>query len=308
MGPSPFESFPPATFDPDDPAEIEMLASLSAPRAHAMGSLGILLAAFSNAEVCTTPEGGGEPVCMPTGNGCPEATETSDGFIVDGGGCTSEDGQTWTGRIIARGFERDADGELSAGSDAEILYESLTLEGPSECPTVTTTTRAIIDGGMTMTAGGPGVVDFELDLEIRGSGVTEDCVDVGMLSGFYQYQGSRREEGTRTIWNGSGRFGNSETGVFEAATDEEVIDSSVCSDEALSGTTTVTAGSDVMVITYDGETDCDETSTATWTYNGADRGEIEGVSCAVSPGSRARPGLALGMLGALLLLGLSRRR
>lgn len=57
-------------------------------------------------------------------------------------------------------------------------------------------------------------------------------------------------------------------------------DQSVCRDEAISGQTTVSVANGVAVFRYDGETDCDEESTVTWTLDGVDHGEISGVSCA----------------------------
>ena len=303
------DTLPAAVFDPADPQQIEMLPSLSAPHAYAMGSMGLLVAGFASGEVCTTPSDGGEPVCMPTGNGCPAATETADGVVIEGNGCTTEDGDTWNGRVVLRGFSRDAEGDLVAGEGAaEIVYEGLGSSGPSDCPTSTVMSTAAIDGTTVLTADADGTVHFDVDLTITGTGVTEDCEPIEDLSGIYEYRGTVREEGERKTWNGSGRFGTSELGVYEATTENEVLDSTACEHEALSGTTTVTAGSDVVVITYDGATDCEETSTATWSYNGTAQGELEGVECSASLASRARPGLALGALGGALLLAFARRR
>ena len=308
-GTRPLDTYPPATFDPTDVEQVEMLPALSAPHAYAMGSMGMLVAGFASGEICTTPSDGGEPECMPTGNGCPAATETSDGVVIEGNGCTTEDGDTWNGRVILRGFTRDTEGDLAAGAGpAEIVYEGLGTSGPSDCPTSTVMSSAVIDGRTVLTPGADGTVHFDVDLTITGTGVTEDCEPIEDLSGIYEYEGTVLTEGERNTWNGSGRFGTSELGVYEASTENEVLDSTVCEHEALSGTTTVTAGSDVVVITYDGATDCEETSTATWSFNGADQGELEGVECSASLASRARPGLPLGALGVAFLLALTRRR
>lgn len=308
-GPGSLEMLPPAEFDPTDPEQVEMLTGLSAPHAYTMGSIGLLIAGFTSGEVCTTPDGGGEPVCMPVGNGCPEATETSDGVVIEGRGCTTDDGTTWDGRVVVRNFERDAEGDLVPGDgNAEIAYEGLRISGPSDCPSATAMSHAVFDGAMTLARAADGSMGFEVDLTLEGSGVTEECESIDGLSGIYEYSGRVTDDGARKIWEGTGRFGTSETGVYEVTTENEVLDSTACEHEALSGTTTVTAGSDVMVITYDGATDCDEASTATWTFNGTDQGEIEGVECSASLASRARPGLGLGALGVALLLALARRR
>lgn len=88
-------------------------------------------------------------------------------------------------------------------------------------------------------------------------------------------------------------------GYLNVETENEVVHDAVCSTEALSGTTTVSNSTDTAVITYDGETDCKEEGTVTWSLNGAQQGEVSGVSCA---SSRKAPGSWLLALGALVFL------
>ena len=301
-GPS-ASSFPPATLDPDDPEQLESLTGASAPQVFNLGYVGVALASFENGEICMTVDG--MEMCMPVGNGCPAMTETSDGFVVEGGGCSTDDGAVWTGRIVASGLPGpESAGMQPSSGKGTIEYEALTIESPSECATATATSRITLDGRLDMETSGAGF-DFDLRLEVSGSGLDDDCDDIGNAAGVYEYSGSRREDGTQDIWNGSGVIGNSVTGSYEVETVDEVLDSDVCSSEALSGTTTVTAGSDVAVFTYDGASDCDEASTITWTFNGADRGELEGVSCGID---RAPGGPAPGLVALAGLLGLRRRR
>lgn len=59
----------------------------------------------------------------------------------------------------------------------------------------------------------------------------------------------------------------------------------MCTDEALSGTTTINAGSHTIDVSYDGQTDCDTTHTVRWTFDGADQGELAGSSCSAGGGS-----------------------
>jgi hypothetical protein len=297
-------SFPAASLDPDDVDRIESLTGSSAPQVFNLGYTGVALATFENGEVCSTVDG--VEMCMPIGNGCPAMTETDDGFVIEGEGCTTDDGAVWTGRVVARGLTRaDGTGAPEPADSATIDYEELTIESPSDCPDATAPSRITLDGRLEMTSSGASGFDFDLRLEVSGSGVGDDCTDIGDVAGAYEYQGSRREDGTQQIWNGSGRIGSSASGAYEAETVDEVLDSSVCSSEALSGTTTVKAGEDVAVFTYDGATDCDEASTVTWTFNGADRGELEGVRCAVGRARFGPLGIALGVLS---LLGVTRRR
>jgi hypothetical protein len=112
----------------------------------------------------------------------------------------------------------------------------------------------------------------------------------------YAYSGSFKGADTSRTWNGSGKAGTSALGGASVSTKDEVISSSVCGHEAASGTTTVTAGSTSMVITYDGATKCDTDSRVKWSLDGADQGELVGVQCGVAPG---------GELAALALAGAS---
>ncbi|MEC7240472.1 MAG: hypothetical protein VXW32_04485, partial [Myxococcota bacterium] len=91
-------------------------------------------------------------------------------------------------------------------------------------------------------------------------------------------------------------------GYLNVQTEDEVLFETVCSTEALSGTTTLSNSNDTVVFQYDGETDCDDPGTVTWTLNGEPQGEISGVNCAIS--GRASGGWLV-VLGALAL---TRRR
>jgi hypothetical protein len=294
-------SFPPAVLDPGDPVDVDTMAAASAPRVFMLGYMGVGLATFENGELCTTVDG--MEMCMPIGNGCPAMTETDDGFVVEGGGCATDDGDVWTGRVVGRGVSLSDDGGVTPStSTATIDYEGLTIASPSECPDAQGTSRLVLDGrlSMTPTDASGSAFDFDLQLQVEASGLSDECDDIGSVAGAYDYQGSRRNDGTREIWSGSGVIGSSKRGSFEGETIDEVIDSSVCQYEALSGTTTVTAGDDVAVLTYDGATSCDETSTVAFAFNGTDMGEIEGVQCAVGR-SRGRGPLGAGLLACLLL-------
>jgi len=115
---------------------------------------------------------------------------------------------------------------------------------------------------------------------VTGTGLDEeaDCRNTATLA--FAYSGSQREESGRETWNGEGRVGSAADGVYRGTTEAEVRDQSVCGHEAISGKTTVSVANGVAVFRYDGETDCDDESTVTWTLDGVDQGEISGVSCA----------------------------
>jgi len=147
-------------------------------------------------------------------------------------------------------------------------------------------------------------IQFDLDLKIEGTSLTAECVVENRVIGI-DYQGTVKgavptpdNSGMgRSTWNGKGRFGESSEGVVSVETVDEVIDRGQCLTEALSGSTTITAGHHVAVVTYDGATDCAEDSTSTWTLDGEAKGELQGVGCSAAGGLSAWALLALGGLG-----------
>ena len=90
-----------------------------------------------------------------------------------------------------------------------------------------------------------------------------------------------------------------------ATTLDEHSDVSACEYGPLSGTLSLVSGDDEAVLTFDGETDCDDNTSATWTLNGDDQGTITGVGylCATTS-PRGLGWLGLSLLG----LGLFSRR
>jgi len=128
------------------------------------------------------------------------------------------------------------------------------------------------------------------------------------------YSGSvQGDYGGPTTWNGGGHIKRqgviSPNGAVDASTLDEVVDGMVCAGQPASGSTTLTSGSDTAVITYDGESDCDDKQNAQLSVNGDDRGLIDGISCAVGAFGARRGSSVAGVL--LLLaasaLGLRRR-
>jgi hypothetical protein len=234
---------------------------------------------------------------------CPVITRTESATTYEGG-CVDEDGNEWFGR---------ATGPAGLGTSTElptgaIVYEGFGSDQATECPTsMDGRERTLLDGVVNITSEG-GTLTFDLELMYTQSGVLEDCrVDEDMRFAAV-YEGTAVAEGERTTWNGSGAIGSEVVGVFggrfDAQTLDEVLDDTICEDEALSGRTTIT-GDDVATILYDGATDCDAESTATWTLNGVSQGEVSGVRCSASHGRAST--LVPGAI-ALAMLWLSRRR
>ena len=90
---------------------------------------------------------------------------------------------------------------------------------------------------------------------------------------------------------------------FEAVTADEVLNSTVCESEPISGTNTMTNGVDEVVYTFDGGTDCDEEPTQMMSVNGEEAVEVSGAACEYQP---MRTGL-LGMVFGFGLMLIRRR-
>jgi len=223
---------------------------------------------------------------------CPSRSET-DGSVTYTGDCTDQDGDEWVGSATV-----NQTGEESG----TITYDGLGRTSQEDCDgggTVEST--QLFDGTVTIDASG----GFEIEMSGTGTQVDEEACTAQEASFAIEYSGTQVEESdTVTRWSGEGRFATDTTGLVEASTTDEIVDDEGCATEAESGTTTLVAGGHEAVITYDGATDCDPESTVTWTLDGEDQGELEGVECGTSLGASAwTAGMAL-----LLVLGFRRRR
>ncbi len=205
---------------------------------------------------------------------CPVVTDDGTTFTAVGD-CTDSAKHDWTGQATV---ERDGDDR------------TLTLDDFNGDTGVVT--QHWVEAGLH---------EFQATLEL-GSVTTID------------YSGSVRGDYTgESVWNGSGQVKRHgvlpPNGEVHATTLDEIVADAVCSGQPSSGSTTLESGKDTAVITYDGETDCDDDQNAQLTVNGEDRGLIDGISCCVracgaTDGSRSGA-LALGIV---LGLGLFRRR
>jgi hypothetical protein len=231
-------------------------------------------------------------------DGCPTVTEQGDTTTYTGG-CTLDHLDTWLGSATVVG-------ELGSGT---ITFDGFGLSSVDECNGRRMAWQKTYSGTVTMSESGNRQI-FSVDTAWENSGFDWESCEVEFVTGKTIYEGTIDSDpgSDRTTWNGSGLLGTSRNGAARISTSNEVIDDDVCEDEALSGTTSIEAGGDTIVITYDGATDCDWDSTVTWTLNDADQGTLEGVACAIAPGGLGgRGGLAFLVPGAALLVMWRRR-
>ena len=205
---------------------------------------------------------------------CPTTSDDGTTLIITGG-CTDVSDREWSGEatVVRDGVERTLTLDAFNGNEGTVIVRET---GASTNEFVAN----LVIGGVT-------TIDY-----------------TGSVEGGYE---------GRTTWNGSGRVERdgvfAPNGVVEATTADQVVDDDVCSGQAVSGSTTIQAGDDTAVVTYDGATDCDGEQNARLSVNGKDRGLVSGISCAVSTIGR-RDGAKTWALALALatLLGARRRR
>ena len=231
---------------------------------------------------------------------CP--VKTQEGTSVKyTGGCTDKAGWKWFGTLT------QATVVVNGVAAIQIRHEGFGYEKPVKCEDNTAGLfKVLFNGEQTRSQSGSEAADFTLNLHVESSGLDESDCTTGSNDLAWEYrgslQGSQSPTDGKSVWNGSGRVGNAKQGVVTVETKDEVIDSSVCSHEASSGSTTLQAGDHRAVLQYDGAVDCQETSTVKWSVDGAAPITLEGVSCSAATGA------ALPFWGVLGAMGWLRRR
>lgn len=218
------------------------------------------------------------------------------------GGCTDTNGVEWFGSI-----EQVSEGEDTG--NALITYDGFGYQKAITGCEASGGKLKLIFQGTSKVTGSKSKKDFEVDIRLDASGQSEGSCTPSSATSAWEYKGTIDGADTdfgegKQTWNGSGRMGDSQSGVVEVETKAEVVDGSVCNSEAASGSTTIKSGGHTAVIQYDGATDCDEASTVQWSLDGKATGEMEGVRCSAASGP-AFSAWSLALLGAL---GLMRRR
>jgi MYXO-CTERM domain-containing protein len=238
---------------------------------------------------------------------CPKVTETAIETVYEGG-CTTMQGNQVVGKASVR---ETADG------DATIEYVGWGMGNTETCNGAMVDTLATYTGTMHIDKTATGAASFDLEIEINAEGPDENSCAIYSATAGYDYAGSfvggENAQGgfdlnSASTWNGSGQVGSSVLGKFNTKTADELVDRSACETEAISGTTTLSSGSDTAVITYDGATDCEMTSTVRWSLNGVDQGELTDVQCSVSRVGHDPRGLFALFAAGLVVAGLARRR
>jgi hypothetical protein len=196
---------------------------------------------------------------------CPRTMD--DGTTVTiAGGCTDSESQRWFGNATVT---RSGEGDRMVTLDGH---------GHSSDDEVGST------GTASLTRVAASEHRFTIDL-VREGGITTRIAYAGTVVGDYD---------ARTVWNGEGQVERdgfaAPTGSVRVRTTDQVVDDDVCSGQPVSGQTTIEGeGPHTAVVTYDGETDCDDDQAARWSYDGMDQGTITGIVCGVGAGP-GRPG------------------
>lgn len=227
---------------------------------------------------------------------CPIITKSPDGTqMTVEGGCRivePDDGETFdlTGKIVAT-----IDPATMKATSVE--YLAWGWDGAGTCKNGQPgTSRVRYDGTFSELADGSFSIDLRDDMSIPD----DNCIN-HPLTLVTSYDGTVSPpfnvDGPRT-WNGRGRVtvlgDHAGAGTADVETINELTDYDQCANESMSGVTRIRANGHTIELAYDGATDCDDTSTVRWSFDGVDQGEIEGVSCGA--------GHPLGYLAVVLVL------
>jgi hypothetical protein len=274
--PSGVDRYPAAELDA---GTVRAFATASAPN---MFSIGVVLLIFPGSD---------------SEDSCPLVTESGNQQIHQGG-CTTSEGTEVFGRAVV----------TSDDESSTIDYQGFGFGSTQVCKGAEVKTTATYSGSMDVWTTGIGTAAFSLDIEIEASGHHPSSCATVAADAAYEYDGDlsgNEDAGTidlqaPTTWSGSGRIGSSGVGALSTTTADELLDATVCGTEAASGTTTLEAGGDVAVITYDGASDCDPESTVSWSLNGVDQGELSEVRCSYGRGASGGSGALWLLLGTVL--------
>jgi hypothetical protein len=218
---------------------------------------------------------------------CPATSDDGTTVTITGNDCVDSDGTIWLGSATV---VRTGAGDRSLAVDGY---------GKTGDPDI----FSVVTGTFEVTEIGADLHEFVVDVGEHG-GVASAILYTGTVQGTY---------GARTRWNGSGSVARSGgaiiNGAVDATTVDQLRDDAACSLESLSGTTTMVSPEHTVVITYDGDTDCDDDNSARWSLDGVDQGLVTGVVCAIGrPGRGASSGAGAGLLLlALACLGVTLR-
>ena len=200
---------------------------------------------------------------------CPivDGTFPQDGFpaedITVTGGCTNSEGVEFQGSFVY--------------GPTGIVYDDYYTKRPSEnCPEVFQ--ESTFRGGSYIDADG----NVEVLTTSVNVNVEDDCSTESSTVWMHSNHTTQSTSETAEVTNGTGSIVLSSTyGSFSAdvQTVDEVLDDSVCETEPISGTNTMSNGTDTLEFTFDGETDCDEEPTQMLSINGGEAVEVEGSEC-----------------------------
>lgn len=236
---------------------------------------------------------------------CPSFTFDGDRTHIVGG-CTNEFGVRYEGEMefVASSAGRPY-GTLSFKNFGSTEQEDCGATGEQASATLQ------IDGTVEL-KGNADASDLNINLAVTDDQVEEGTCLVTEQKLGYAYKGkitgsvpdfsaiSNEEDFanlTASTWNGKGQLGIAPLGFVDIETVDQVMDLGGCATGAMSGTSRLT-GEKKVELTFRGAEECG--LSATWTLDGVEQGELEGVTCsAMGGGSLSAFGLLA--LGGLLL-------
>jgi hypothetical protein len=210
------------------------------------------------------------------------------------GGCTDHDGTQWLGRTS----------QYMAGSTVILLNERFGTSTPSDVCMGKNDDFTIHSYAVWSFAedGDSDSMDLLSALNTTTHDPNKSCESVEEGSALKVVLDRSTVElesgGEETTWShvGQASFKSADrSGNLDIETVDEVTNDTICETEAISGDTFFTTSAHEAVIHYDGGTDCSEESTVTWTLDGADQGELSGISCSSTTRGRSMLNTVLGL-------------
>ncbi len=229
-------------------------------------------------------------VSLPKENAsCPRMTRVGERTLLEGG-CAIE-GQNVLGTVELFGPDPKA--------PTRIVYHDWGYWSESPCQDGGHVALRQIKRGEVAITRPPDLLDtdFSISLVTTRDTLDEQACRAKRTTLASDYRGSSVRDGTATIFSGEGDV-LLEDGKLHVRTEAARLDGNQCEGEPLSGTTTLSNGTDTAVITYDGATACepkDDRALGQWALNGEPRGAIDVDFC-----SAAQPGFLWWVLGAVL--------
>ncbi|MCA9581256.1 MAG: hypothetical protein KC416_05640, partial [Myxococcales bacterium] len=192
------------------------------------------------------------------------------------GGCIDGEGVTWKGTLIQTGNVPVRTGSIPPVNEkpedlvGTLEFSSWSAEWVQICMQKGEKAQVSITGSVVVTSPGPGIAEFEIDVERKGAGNTMVCTPIPP-GGYTEYSG-KLEGATlgESLFQGEGLRSWNDLGFASSRTVDELVSFGSCVSRAQSGRTEVEAQGGRLTFEYNAAMDgfCDPEKSALVSFNG----------------------------------------